>query len=194
MFLLMSGAEGSCKQQVAKAFEKDGYTTLSLDAVLPSDEFEILQKRIDLHREAEKLSKRKNIVMIRSPYESVYVYGRLKLQNNQLSKKDYERLEDQLNHADLQPPDMMVYLYHSAKMSAFNRMLLCNQDPVEEDYDDICSLYNEIVDRVKIPLVKCDVSQNFDTVLKDLDFSIAAVRSIRLDMSSIYKKEMFYGI
>lgn len=194
MLLLISGPEGSCKQQVSKSFEMDGYVVLSLDMSLfgALDESEILKKRIELHREAQELSRRKDVVMIRSPYESVYIYARLAVQKNLLFEQEYQKLEEQLKNADLQPPDLMVYLYHSTKMNAFNRMLLSSQEPCEEDYDEVCRLYEEMVSRVKIPLVKCDVSQHFDVVLKDLDFSVSSVRSTRLDVSTIYKKEMFY--
>lgn len=179
-------------------FEKDQFQIIQKNPLKDNLSFEeerdLLIERIDLQRAAMKEANRKHFVMIRSAYDSLYVYARHAFNQSRITQKQFEEMKDILNNASIQPPHAAIYFYNSFRINAFNRMMLLKQTADEANYDAISLLYEDLVRSIKIPLISINSSGSFDRVAADVEFQLAGIQATNQHLTTIYKREMFYGI
>jgi len=165
MFLTVYGATGTGKNSVLEMLTRRGFEILKCKhfaAATPYlTQLKYLTERIRVHLEAQKVANRRDVVTIRTPFDTHRVYSKVLLEMEQISQSEFDQLAiiaDTINPA-LDPPHACIWTYTSA-MTAMNRMSLRNANIDQSQFNAELKAYSEFAPIVRIPQVEVDFAQS----------------------------------
>jgi thymidylate kinase len=102
-------------------------------------------------------------------------------------KSFYDTIRDNLS-----PPDLVIYM-RTDQMSAKNRQLLRDVKVTDEWYNFQVQAYDELVERIRVPVITLDAAKQPGELTAELEFGLASIRSAGLRSSSVWKRRMFHA-
>lgn len=195
MWISIIGPTGSGKNYIYEALKKDGFELLNFDIKMEPlffRQIEYMMNRFKVHMRASQEKDRKDVVTIRSFYETHLVINKILHSLTMLSDADMKVLdmiyEDLTSGFHIAPPDVVVFM-RTEKMNAINRQKLNKVDVPEEFFNAEIDLYEELIPRIGVPIIELDASQKSETIIKNLEFGISSIKAANLGSQSVWKRE-----
>lgn len=201
MWIQVIGASGSGKTLIVENLQKNGYELIGqLVPEVVGDAFfrelTLSQARLKSQIQASEVMNRKDVVTVRSFWDSHEVFIPSTHHFQEIS--DYERsifeqiYQPLVDTRALIPPHAVVYM-KMPQMSAYNRMALRNVDINPDRYNHQAKLYEAYVERIAAPVLEIDGEQTPDLILKQLEFDLSSIKATVGSAGNIWQKEYFRG-
>jgi len=195
MFIAIYGATGTGKNTILDLLVRRGYEIIQcrhIEAATPFlTQLGYLTERIRVHLEAQKIANRRDVVTIRTPFDTHLVYSKVLLDMERISQEEFNQLAtiaDTINPA-LDPPHASIWTYTSA-MTAMNRMSLRSVGIDQSQFNAELKAYAEFAPLIRIPQVEANFDEPMETIQKDFDFNLASLKTTTVTSQSLWKREM----
>jgi deoxyadenosine/deoxycytidine kinase len=165
----------------------------SMDPLLK--ELSFAMSRANTMIKAGKLMNRKDIVTVRSFYESRDIFIPISFEQTLINKFDvdvFNTVAGTLDDDFFIPPHAVIYC-RSDKMSALNRVALRGVEVSEFEFNRQIELYDEFAKKIRVPLIEIDVAEPPDAINRNLEFGISSIRAAALVGSSVWESSFFRG-
>lgn len=198
MWLSIIGSGGSAKNVVADILAKDGFEDLRKPFVPANDlfvsELRTAHERLRLQFKAADLMDRRDVVTVRNYWDSVAVY--FPLRYKQLEINSYEKDVFDVTAASLltdvrvlKPPHAVIYM-KTTQMAASDRLKLRGIEPNQDQLKYEISAYEEMVSRIRVPVLELDGTKSPEVIRNELDFHIASFKTSNLS-GSLWQREFY---
>lgn len=196
MFLTVYGATGTGKDAILDLLTRRGYEIIKMRPIAECSQFHMqlqyLTERIRVHLEAQKVANRRDVVTIRSPYDTHVVYSNMLLKQERISQAEFDILAtiaDTITPA-LEPPHAAIHTFTSP-MNAMNRLALRSKEIDQNSFNDQLALYKEFADKVRIPNIEVNFDEPMEVIQKDFDFNIASLKTTTVTNQTLWRREMY---
>lgn len=198
MWIQIIGATGTGKEHILKIIQKDGYeyidapvktTTASLE-----NEMSRASARIAATVAAAKVKDRRDVVTIRSYYDSRDIFIPIAEEFTQITKSERDLFFTAYEFVDndfFTPPDVVVYC-RATKINAINRAAMRGVEINDDVYNRQAELYAEYVKKIRVPVIELDSLGSPVDVGRNLEFGLASIKAANLSGRSIWEKSMFW--
>ncbi len=197
MWTVVYGAAGTGKHEIIQTLVKKGFTEMKTDPV-PDDhsfasQLSYLTQRIRLHIEIQKIMNKKDIVTLRSVYDTHEVFSRLMLTTERITQPEFDTLEIiyRALYKALEPPHAAVFC-HCGTLTAIDRMSLRGKTLPQGEWDQQRLAYKTFSERVKIPQVEVNFSLDMGLIRQEFEFNFASLKTTAVTNQSLWAKEMFH--
>lgn len=200
MWIQIIGATGTGKEHVLNLIKKDGYELIG-SPVVQLPENQLLQElnyaaaRACWDVKAASLMERKDVVTIRSYYESRDIFVPTAFQMTQLTKAELEIFQTCYSFLDdefFTPPDVVLFC-KATKVNALNRAAMRGVQINDDVFNKQVELYDEYVKKIRVPVIELDSLADPAHVQKNLEFGISSIKTANLSSRSIWKRTMFWS-
>jgi deoxyadenosine/deoxycytidine kinase len=200
MWIVVCGPTGSGKHFVVEALQKEGYEFLN-EPVVPDPaepletEIKFMLSRAKTQIQASKVRNRKDVITMRTFFESRDIYIPRSHELTYLNEKDMKLLNLMSGvFADdvFDPPHVLITM-KTPMWSALDRAKLRGIPLSDQEFKYQEAAYNKWLENVRVPIVEIDASKRADLILKDIEFNIASIKAAELGGSSVWQKTFFRG-
>jgi len=196
MWVAVMGAPGGAKKEIAEflGFKKKDHVNFTPDENPFLNHLMFYLNRLVSQKTIESDRDDSDFVTIGSVWEAVEVYAKVAMQRGDIVKKDYDILWGIYSHTTFSPPDAIFYSC-PPKMTSYNKMMLSGENSIDQEYfDAIVCAYEELTNKVAMPVVRVERIENINDLKNDIEFNIASIKSSGVNVgSTIWKKKMFKG-
>lgn len=200
MWIQIIGATGTGKEAVLNLITKDGYEHIGWpvhqvqdNQLLQELNYAAVRARVDV--KAASLMERKDIVTVRSYYESRDVFVPTAVEMTQMTKSDQQIFDTCYSFLDddfFTPPDVVIFC-KATKINALNRAAMRGVQINDDVFNKQVQLYDEYVKKIKVPVIELDSLADPAQVQKNLEFGISSIKTANLSSRSIWKRTMFWS-
>jgi len=202
MWVMITGATGSGKRVIADYLIKDGFELIdpSFDVEVGDDNFSkeltYLMKRLNAQLRAASLKDRRNVVTLRSFFDTYEVMIKTAHLFTHITDKELAHLKiiyDNLITCDqaIAPPDALVYM-DTPKMAAMNRQALTGgREVTQEFFHKEVEAYRAFVDRVAVPTINISASSKPEVMKNELDYGVNSLKAANLGSQSVWTRSFF---
>lgn len=200
MWIQVIGAAGSGKSVIVDYLLRNDYELIDVHRKDDNGDYFLrelyfAEKRLHEQISAQDLMDRKDVVTVRSFWDSHEVFVKVAHHFHHITDSGREILNTMyrpLVHAPiLKPPHATIYV-RMPNMSAYNRMLLKNVDVDSDIYNKQVEFYEEYVTKIRSPLIEIDGAQTQDIIIKQLEFDLASIK-LTAHGGNIWQKEYLGG-
>jgi dephospho-CoA kinase len=193
MWILICGAPATCKNTIADMLQRDKFQILSIPLLEGVDvATQLMISRISQQLDAKKLQHSADIVTVGSAWEQAEIYSEIELDRHLITQHQYDQIKffykSMLRH--FEPPSAVIWT-RAEKMTSFERASLRGKTIDEEYYNAVCKGYEKFIEKIKVPIIEIPVSQSVEKTSKEVEFSVASIRSAKLSEQTIWKKTFF---
>jgi deoxyadenosine/deoxycytidine kinase len=196
---MICGASGTGKYEIAKWAEADGFELIDekveLDQGRPFvSEINFATSRLISQLRAAQLMNRKNIVTIRSFWDSAEVFLPILEANVGLSKDErdiFDMIKNAMYAPGVLPPPSIVVMAKTSKMNAFDRMNLRGVTIDQEHYNQQLDFYERMAEKIAAPLIELNMDEKVEIQKKNFDYGMASIRAANLSAQSLWQKSFF---
>src|SRR3990172_8434804 len=195
MWISITGMPGSSKSLALEFLQKEEFQFLQHlpPTGLPnmaSFEGNYLDLRIRTQFLAQRDKNRKDLVTIRTAWDSCHVFIPLQEQMERLTKEEANNLRARFQcYADLLEPPSVVVVMKTDRQSIMNKLKMNDQLITDVEFKILESLYENFTQKIKVPIIELDTSQPQEILQNNLIFGISSIRSSRSDGDTIWRKE-----
>lgn len=198
MWITIIGPGGSAKNVVADLLVKERFEDLRQPFTPKPDlfvtELEAACLRLETQLKASSYMERRDVVTVRSFWDSNEVYIPITHERLEISPYEKEVLRAYYialtrDARSLTPPHAVIYM-KTTQMAASDRMKLRGFEPNADRLKRELELYEAMSLRVKVPLLEVDGTKSPEVIKHDLEFQIASLKVSNLS-GGIWQKEFF---
>jgi hypothetical protein len=150
--------------------------------------------RFDMHFEAYRRSDFDDFVSVRSAFDSLDFYPEFFLKTERISRTQFRELRALRDFAlnNLPVPDCVIFI-EVGSLNAISRMKIRNlkSDLSDEELNIQSEIYSKIADQIAIPLIRVDINQNYDDLIREIDFGLNSIRAANLSNRTIFKRDYY---
>jgi hypothetical protein len=194
---MITGPDGSAKNEVAKILEDDDFRIIKATPVQGDNDFEIQHHQMlswyDLHMtEIQPNMKEQSLVQVRSFWDTHLVFTRALAMLDRISVKEQVMLDEMFSTLapTLVPPNI-VFNCVASNIDAESRLRLRGTQHIDEDLEAIRRrFYEEYVKRIRVPVVDIEIVQDWAKVTDQVRFGMASMDTTRLSTSTVWNRRM----
>jgi len=196
MWAVISGADGSGKAVIAEWFVREDFQNKSKKVLKAKDEFhqEMLNSANYTHTalECADMMHGANVFSIRSLWENGEIFLPLARKFQEITVQEYETGIQCYNliKSIIPAPSCFVYCKIDAR-SAMDRAMLKGESFHQDKLKAMINLYDEMFEKINIPVLEIDMTKSIDQSLKDLDYAVQSIKASGSDNQSIWKRTVF---
>lgn len=203
MWIVVCGPTGTGKELIIGDMVRSGFEIIpptppsfyvETEKTQFLQELAIFSSRFNASLEASKWMERKDVVTLRTFWESRDVFVPIARMMDKISEAEsraFQLIFNSLQDDHYIPPTAIIYA-KTDKMNALNRMKLKNKIEISEDEFNLqVEHYDKFVERVRTPVIELDISLPPDEVRKNLEFGLSSLKAANLVQRTLWTRTFF---
>ena len=199
MWLALIGAP-TCKQMVLNdLLRRTNFKSIEVnfpryDSIRPeSAHLNLLDQHFRINLEAQNRMGSEDIITVGSFWTQQLVYAQSLRDTSMIEEFDleyskglYERLATKLT-----PPSYFIY-FRASHLTVRDRINLKTEEDQREDWvNAVIKHHEELVPRIRVPVVEVDASATYEKIWNDMEFEIDQMKTTRLSDATLWTRTMF---
>lgn len=195
MWIELLGASGTGKHSIAKILKQDGYEVIeskkpSTDIPSFETEYDFLVGRLRAQLQAQAIKNRKNVITVHSIFESEHVFLPIAQELAAITEAQRDhlvKLTDEIKDL-IEPPNAVIWS-HVEPIQAFSRMSMRGVRIDQTKFNREIALFETLARKIRVPLVEIDTGVDFENWKKNLEFSVASLRTTSVSGTTMWRQE-----
>jgi hypothetical protein len=199
MWIVVTGGVASGKRKVVDFFEKDGYELIDEKPDVSGSRFEVeanwMISRAKAQVQASRSRERKDVVTIRTVFDSRDIFIPYAYESTMLNERDYKLLNMMSQIYDdnaFQPPHAVIMMTTPAR-AVMDYAKLNGDEVTSEEVLWQEKAYKAFAERIRVPVIEIDASKRADLMAEDIAYYMNSLKSTALGGGSVWQKTFFRG-